>query len=130
MASFQPTATPMRQVPGAFVATPAPIRNDPVRRRLFSETASLSSGGNGLVGTTTGGGSNSNNWNPTAPPASSMTGSQAVVASHSGTGQLPPAASAQTQASAPEVQLSPLAKAALSINQVLDADASYPDLDS
>ena len=104
MASFQPTATPMRQIPGAFLNTPAPTRPDTVRRRLFSEQSAA-----GLI-STTGGGSG-----PVAANASDSTPLQTL---------------GQTQLPQSEAPLPPIPKAARSINQVLQLDESYPDLDS
>lgn len=105
MATFQPTATPMRQIPGAFFNTPAPARNDAVRRRLFSEQA-----GAGGTGTSMG---------------ASTSGAVAAVADNSRL-----QAVGQPQLPQSEPPLPPILKAARSINQVLQHDESYPDLDS
>ena len=98
MATFQPTATPMRQIPGAFFNTPAPTRNNPVARRLnFGDPATSSSAGR-----------------------NSISGSLGVASVPE-----PSPAPAST-----EPPLPPVLKAARSVNQVLQQDESYPDLDS
>ncbi|KAK4126508.1 nucleoporin-domain-containing protein [Parathielavia appendiculata] len=94
--------TPMRQIPGAFINTPGP---NTVRRKLnFNETAGP--GANSTVGTTT------------APISTALGAGQPEIA----TGMLPP--------SQPRDDLPPEAKAAQVINQTLQLDESYPDLDS
>ncbi|KAK4248458.1 Non-repetitive/WGA-negative nucleoporin C-terminal-domain-containing protein [Corynascus novoguineensis] len=94
--------TPVRQIPGAFINTPGP---NTVRRRLnFNEAAG--------VGTT------STTVAAPEPIASTMgAGQQEIV-----TGMLP----------APQARddLPPVVKAAQVINQTLQLDESYPDIDS
>ncbi len=92
--------TPLRPVPGAFFNTPAPSRHDPVRRRLFEDPL------------------------PAPPPGASL----GLQRSRSAGGtsragqqpQLPGAAAPQPH----------LARAGRSVNQVLQQDEGYPDLDS
>ncbi|OIW28638.1 nucleoporin-domain-containing protein [Coniochaeta ligniaria NRRL 30616] len=105
MTTFQPTATPMRQVPGAFFNTPAPTRNDAVRRRLFSDTP--------------------------GPVSSSYTGttSNAIVPSSSG-GSLGLQSQSQGQPAPSEAPLPPILKAARTVNNVLQLDESFPDIDT
>lgn len=95
-------ATPVRQIPGAFINTPGP---NTVRRRLnFNEAAG--------VGTT------STTVAAPGPIASTMgAGQQEIV-----TGMLP----------APQARddLPPVVKASQVINQTLQLDESYPDIDS
>jgi len=96
------TATPMRQVPGAYLNTPAPTRRaDPVRRRLFDE----------------------------APPAAP--GASGYPRGRDGA-ELQPASQRQLQQPPAEAaaSLPPVLKAARSVNRVLQQDESYPDLDS
>ncbi|KAL2130031.1 hypothetical protein VTI74DRAFT_7002 [Chaetomium olivicolor] len=97
--------TPMRQIPGAFINTPAPGPNT-VRRRLnFNEVAGPATT-TGAMGSTPG-------------PIESGLGAGGPEIT---TGMLPP----------PQVRedLPPIAKAALVVNQTLQLDESYPDLDS
>ncbi len=96
--------TPMRPIPGAFINTPAAGPNT-VRRRLnFNEAAS--SGTNGALGTAP------------APITSTLGSGQPDIT----TGMLPP----------PQARddLPPVAKAAQVVNQTLQLDESYPDIDS
>lgn len=102
------TTTPMRPVPGAFLNTPAAARNDPTRRRLFNEPSTPSGGQ--LSG---------------ARPAA---GSGPVALGSSGGGLQSPAQS--TRAGQTAGPLPPITKAAKSVNDVLQLDESYPDLDS
>ncbi|KAK4134538.1 nucleoporin-domain-containing protein [Trichocladium antarcticum] len=98
--------TPMRQIPGAFINTPAPANNT-VRRRLnFNETPGAGVGASGPLGSA-------------PPPASNVLGTGSLEAT---TGMVPP----------PLVRedLPPIAKAAQVVNQTLQLDESYPDLDS
>lgn len=102
--------TPMRPVPGAFLNTPAASRfandNEPVRRRLFAEGDAPSSNSGALVA-----GSN------LAP---------ATIASTSTSGGLVSTSSAQ----APQQNLPPVTRAAQAVNQFLQSDENYPELDS
>jgi len=101
--------TPMRQIPGAYFNTPAPGANTAVRRRLnFNEPT-----GAGTTGLGVGGG------NPAGL----------------GSGNLPPGAIATAGAAGGQLQpvreeLPPVVRAAQSINQNLQQEESYPDLDS
>ena len=94
----------MRQIPGAFINTPAPGPNT-VRRRLNFNEAS-GAGTTGPIGTAP------------APIASTLSSGQPEIT----TGMLPP----------PQVRddLPPVAKAAQVVNQTLQLDESYPDIDS
>jgi len=97
------TATPMRQVPGAYLNTPAAGRRaDPVRRKLFDDLPRAASA------TTTG--------YPRGRDGADLPPSAQ---------QLPQPPPAEATASLP-----PILKAARSVNQVLQQDESYPDLDS
>lgn len=99
------TQTPMREVPGAFLATPAiAARNDRVSRQLF-DTSRPSAGSRTSSSTALG-------VRMSSPRAGAMTS----VTSGQG-----------TDAAAP---LPPLLKAAKSVKGVLQQDESYPDLDS
>jgi nuclear pore complex protein Nup155 len=97
--------TPVRQIPGAFINTPAPGPNTARRRLNFNETAGAGTNGTTL-GTTPG------------PITSTMGSGQQEIA----TGMLPP----------PHLRedLPPVAKAAQVVNQTLQLDESYPDIDS
>jgi nuclear pore complex protein Nup155 len=96
------TVTPMRQIPGAFINPPGP---NTVRRRLnFNEAAGAST--NGTTGTVP------------VPLASTLGSGQPEIA----TGMLP-----QQQL---REDLPPAAKAAYVVNQTLQLDESYPDIDS
>ncbi|KAH6856127.1 Non-repetitive/WGA-negative nucleoporin C-terminal-domain-containing protein [Chaetomium sp. MPI-CAGE-AT-0009] len=97
--------TPVRQIPGAFINTPAPGPNTARRRLNFNEPAGAVTNGTTL-GTTPG------------PIASTMGSGQQEIA----TGMLPP----------PHLRedLPPVAKAAQVVNQTLQLDESYPDIDS
>ena len=98
--------TPMRQIPGAFINTPAP-GNNTVRRRLnFNEPAGAGVGASGPLG---------------SAPAS-MASNLGSAPPDIGTGMPPP--------SLVREDLPPIAKAALVVNQTLQLDESYPDLDS
>ncbi|KAB5515179.1 Non-repetitive/WGA-negative nucleoporin C-terminal-domain-containing protein [Coniochaeta sp. 2T2.1] len=103
MATFQPTVTPMRQVPGAFINTPAFVRDpvtrgEPVRRRLFNESpAPLSNAQNAMI-TRSGGSLGLESFSQNQP--------------------------------ATEPPLPPILKAARTVNNVLQLDESFPDLDS
>ena len=93
--------TPMRQIPGAFINTPAPAGNNATRRRLnFNEPT-----GTGAMG------------NPPAPIGTLGSDRPEIT-----TGMLPPP---QTREDVP-----PVVKAAQVVNQNLQTDESYPDLDS
>ncbi|EEY15025.1 conserved hypothetical protein [Verticillium alfalfae VaMs.102] len=105
-----PAITPARPVPGAFLNTPAASRfqsnDDPVRRRLFDGNA-----------------------NPA--PSSSLVPrpnqSSVTTSSTSGmSGGLVPASHVQQQA--PDVP--PVTKAAQAVNEFLQRDQNYPDLES
>ena len=96
--------TPMRPIPGAFINTPAAGPNT-VRRRLnFNEAAG--GGTNGALGTAP------------APITSTLGSGQPDIT----TGMLPP----------PQARddLPPVTKAAQVVNQTLQLDESYPDIDS
>ncbi|KAL2176873.1 Non-repetitive/WGA-negative nucleoporin C-terminal-domain-containing protein [Thermothelomyces heterothallicus CBS 202.75] len=98
--------TPVRQIPGAFINTPAPGPNT-VRRRLnFNEAAGAGTTGTGTMGTAP------------EPITSTLGSGQQEIA----TGMLPP----------PQARddLPPVVKAAQVINQTLQLDESYPDIDS
>ena len=103
-------ATPARPVPGAFFNTPAaqrfPAGADTVRRKLFSDadaTQHLSTSGGALNGVSKG-----------------ATGSGS-------TGRAP--ASVARALPAPE-NVAPITRAAKAINQSLQKDENFPDLDS
>jgi nuclear pore complex protein Nup155 len=94
----------MRQIPGAFINTPAPGPNT-VRRRLnFNEPATA--GTTGTMGTAPG------------PITSTLGSGQQEIA----TGMLPPPQARE--------DLPPVVKAAQVVNQTLQLDESYPDIDS
>lgn len=96
--------TPVRQIPGAFINTPAPGPNT-VRRRLnFNEAAGA--GTTGTMGTAP------------EPITSTLGAGQQEIT----TGLLP-----QPHA---RDDLPPVLKAAQVINQTLQLDESYPDIDS
>lgn len=93
--------TPVRQIPGAFIHTPAHGVPNTTRRRLnFNEPASSAVG------------------SAPAPLASTLGSGPPELA----TGMLPPPQARE--------DLPPVAKAAQVINQTLQLDESYPDLDS
>ncbi|KAK4240517.1 Non-repetitive/WGA-negative nucleoporin C-terminal-domain-containing protein [Achaetomium macrosporum] len=96
--------TPVRQIPGAFINTPAPGPNTTRRRLNFNDVA-----GTGTTGAT---------GSTPAPITSTLGSGQPEIA----TGMLP-------QRPAGE-DLPPIAKAAQVVNQTLQLDESYPDLDS
>lgn len=106
-----PQMTPMRPVPGAFLNTPAASRfandNEPVRRRLFAEGEAPSSNNSGALVA----GSN------LAP---------ATIASTSTSGGLVSTSSAP----APQQNIPPVTRAAQAVNQFLQSDENYPELDS
>ncbi|KAL1872773.1 hypothetical protein VTK73DRAFT_1379 [Phialemonium thermophilum] len=93
----------MRQVPGAFFNTPAPQRPDAIRRRLFSDQ----------VGP--------------GPNATSSSDFLGVARTASSSGAVEPASQNQLQ---PEVSVPPVVKAARKVNETLQVEESYPDLDS
>ncbi|KAM7198838.1 Non-repetitive/WGA-negative nucleoporin C-terminal domain containing protein [Rhypophila sp. PSN 637] len=97
--------TPMRQIPGAFLNTPAPQGANTVQRRLN-------------FGETTGSTATSRLGN--------MTGSRALVGGNAAdlTAVNPVPAPVQRE------ELPPVVKAAQCVNQTLQQDESYPDLDS
>ncbi|KAK4153019.1 Non-repetitive/WGA-negative nucleoporin C-terminal-domain-containing protein [Chaetomidium leptoderma] len=97
--------TPMRQIPGAFINTPAPGPNT-VRRRLNFNEAATGAGTPGTIGTAP------------VPISSTMRSGQPEIS----TGMLPPP-------QMPE-DLPPVAKAAYVVNRTLQLDESYPDIDS
>lgn len=103
--------TPMRPVPGAFLNTPGP------GTRLFSDatsTASTTSFGNRQsTGTTTG-------------SSVASTGGGGTLSSGSAGGTV----STSSGGLPARDELPPVVKAAQSINQTLQLDESYPDLDS
>ena len=113
------TQTPMRQVPGAFFQTPAP-GNDPVRRQLFPMTSSTMAASSG-------------------PSTSIAGGTQGLVSTTGSSGLIPSTSSGSLQHNIlpPNQQpvdstasLPPVLRAAKAVNQVLQLDESYPDLDS
>lgn len=94
--------TPMRHIPGAYIQTPAPAgQRDPVRRKLNFGDTTTSTGHSSL------------------PLTSTMRSGQTeiVTAIH------PPS-------QPPREDLPPVSKAALVVNQTLQLDDSYPDIDS
>ncbi|KAK7735542.1 hypothetical protein SLS53_007455 [Cytospora paraplurivora] len=101
------TTTPLRQLPGAFIQTPAPP-NDNLRRNLFADATPTSSRGGPL---------GRDPARPLAlgrfPPPPAVPGPPATIA--------PPPA--------PE-NAPPVLKAARFVNELLQLDGSYPDLDS
>ncbi|KAK3323968.1 Non-repetitive/WGA-negative nucleoporin C-terminal-domain-containing protein [Cercophora scortea] len=97
------TATPMRQIPGAYFNTPAPPGTN-VRRRLnFGEPATTVTSGS--MGTTS---------------ASLQSNGSGPLAANGGGPPPPPA----------REDLPPVLRAAQCINTTLQLDESYPDLDS
>jgi nuclear pore complex protein Nup155 len=112
--------TPARNVPGAFFETPAHLRfstgPDPARRRLFGDSQATQAGRNAL--------GPDNSVIGGQAPATSTT---SIPASTSGgDGGLTPLGRLST----PSESISPIARAAKAINQFLQADENYPDLDS
>ncbi|KAI8273865.1 Nucleoporin NUP170 [Colletotrichum sp. SAR11_240] len=109
-----PQLTPARPVPGAFFNTPAASRfagndNEPVRRRLFLD-------GDGAQGSTTTGTSGALVGGSTFAPATvSSVGTSGGLVSTS---------------QAPQQNLPPVTRAAQAVNQFLQADENYPELDS
>lgn len=112
-----PQLTPARPVPGAFINTPAVSRfqptgsDDPVRRRLFgndSNTAGSGAGAAGPLGTRP---------NSASAPTQATPGPSGALA-------VPP------QAPQPPQDVPPVTKAAQAINRFLQADQSFPELDS
>lgn len=107
-----PQMTPVRPVPGAFLNTPAPSKfagdSDVVRRRLFSE-------GDGAQGQSTSG---------------ALVGSSgfapATVSSAGTSGGLVSTSSTQPS----QQNLPPVTRAAQAVNQFLQVDENYPELDS
>lgn len=98
--AFQAAATPMRPIPGAFINTPAFIRqNDPVRRRLT--------------------------FGDVAPPAPPRTG----AAQNNHVDLLEQGQPLQQQQGA-DAPVPPITRAAALINRTLQMDEAYPDLDS
>ncbi|KAM7203455.1 Non-repetitive/WGA-negative nucleoporin C-terminal domain containing protein [Naviculisporaceae sp. PSN 640] len=100
--------TPMRQIPGAYLNTPAPQGPNTVRRRLNFGDATSSTAPSGLT-------------NMPASRALATAGSNDLIDLNSG-GPLP--------APVQREELPPVVKAAQCINQTLQLDESYPDLDS
>jgi nuclear pore complex protein Nup155 len=96
--------TPVRQIPGAFINTPAPGPNTARRRLNFNDVA-----GPGTTGAT---------GNTPAPITSTLGTGQPEIA----TGMMPQPPLSE--------DLPPIAKAAQVVNQTLQLDESYPDLDS
>ena len=95
----------MRQIPGAYFNTPAPPGTTAVRRRLnFGDTNPGTASGHGSAARPLGNGGSSD------------------VVDVNGGGPLPTAVQRE--------ELPPVVKAAQSINQTLQLDESYPDLDS
>lgn len=93
--------TPMRSIPGAYFNTPAPGANTAVRRRLnFNSDVGDKNQKGGL--------------NTGAPPVSETT-----IMSTTG-----------SQPKPPKEEISPVEKAAQTVNRTLQQDESYPDLDS
>lgn len=101
------TTTPLRQLPGAFIQTPAPP-NDNLRRNLFADATPTGSRGGPL---------GRDPARPLAlgrfPPPPAVPGPPTTIA--------PPPA--------PE-NAPPVLKAAKVVNELLQLDESYPDLDS
>jgi len=93
--------TPMRNIPGAYFNTPAPGANTAVRRRLnFNSDVGDKTHKGGL--------------NTGAPPVS-----ETAIMSTTG-----------PQPKPPKEEISPVEKAAQTVNRTLQQDESYPDLDS
>lgn len=122
MAFAASTATPARNLPGAFYQTPATTRTttvaDPTRRRLFPEA---SRGGGSVFGS-----------NP-FPPANTTPsrGSGSLAVSSRGSGALVATGDDNGDGAAPEpTQLTPLQNAARAVNYNLKLDESFPELDS
>lgn len=109
-----PQLTPARPVPGAFFNTPAASRfagndNESVRRRLFLD-------GDGAQGSTTTGSSGALVGGSSFAPATvSSVGTSGGLVSTS---------------QAPQQNLPPVTRAAQAVNQFLQADENYPELDS
>ena len=94
----------MRPIPGAYVNTPAPPTANPARRRLFTEASSSGAAATTQLGAAP------------APLASTMAPGPEI-----NSGLMTPQA---------REDLPPVAKAAQVVNQTLQLDDSYPDLDS
>ncbi|KAK3502922.1 Non-repetitive/WGA-negative nucleoporin C-terminal-domain-containing protein [Neurospora crassa] len=121
-------ATPMRQVPGAFLNTPAAPRTDDARRYLDSlpekNTARPALGG---FGSYNAGGAGVASGPVTGPVSGSVGGAGAgTVAAPRPVSQVPvPMVPAQARTDLP-----PVAKAARRITNTLLRDENYPDVDS
>lgn len=108
--------TPVRPVPGAFLNTPAPAPADPVRRDLFG--AAVTGGPRrGPLGTSPPRQPAMNRF----PPPAARPGSPPRPV-----GPPAPLPAAQTAAD----NTPPAQKAARFVNELLQLDASYPDIDS
>ncbi|KAJ9156386.1 Nucleoporin-domain-containing protein [Pleurostoma richardsiae] len=120
------TQTPMRQVPGAFLQTPAP-KNDPVRRQLFSD-APPPGPRFGTFGTTP---SSSTGQGAFAPASTSVISGGGLVPASQQQRQQQQLLQQQSQSSSENAApLPPILRAARSVNQVLQLDESFPDIDS
>lgn len=103
--------TPMRQIPGAYLNTPAPGGPNTVRRRLnFNDTTGTASSGTVGVGSTA-------MPMATVQPAAPRVADVAPI-----TGQ-----SLQRPR---EEALPPVTKAAKCVNETLQIEESFPDIDS
>ncbi|KAF4123048.1 nuclear pore complex protein Nup155 [Geosmithia morbida] len=117
-----PQATPMRPVPGAFLNTPAVVSryqsggasSDPTRRQLFPPSAPSEQ----LGGTPVASSAAASGPNPITSVAMTATGG--AVASTAVTPIAPPRAET----------VAPVIKAARAVNQCLQSDENFPDLDS
>lgn len=132
-----PPVTPMRPVPGAFLNTPAALSRyqtggqDPTRRQLFPTSASSDQlgggGGSGAGGLTTSATTSSLLGGGAGPqPSSLATGGLTASASTSALVPTPTTPIAPPRAET----VAPVIKAARAVNQCLQADENFPDLDS
>lgn len=126
-----PQTTPQRPVPGAFLNTPAVASRfgggqDPVRRQLFPVSESSQS----LTGSTLVGSGSANNL----AGAASTSRAGSLGSGTVGAGSQPSNALAPTNLQPVPVlraeNVPPVVKAAKAINAFLQADESFPDLDS
>ncbi|ROT42235.1 nucleoporin Nup157/170 [Sodiomyces alkalinus F11] len=111
-----PQLTPARPVPGAFINTPAisrfqPNSDDPVRRRLFGNDANNAGSGVGAAGPL------GARPHQVSAPAPTTPGASRPL-------------SVAPQAQQPPQDVPPVTKAAQAVNRFLQADQSFPELDS
>lgn len=122
-----PQTTPLRMPPGAFLNTPAVTAKfqnaqDPARRQLFPGSENRQSGAN-LAGKPLPNSASSTSLHQETSLATQPGRSQSEMGPLAGTNPLPvPVARVEN--------VPPIVKAAKAINSFLQADESFPDLDS